>query len=264
MTATMIQEQAGKETPAQETKTPLLIDDRYAELVNPVTGKIDPQWYRLRLRYRRPIGYWFSLHSRPGRMMKRIVDIVGSFMALLMLLPVFIVTAIAIRLDSKGPIFFSQKRVGAGGREFNFYKFRSMRPDAEKIKDQLLKMNQSKDGVIFKMKDDPRITRVGKFIRKYSIDELPQFYNVLRGDMSLVGARPPVPREVSEYDTEAWRRLEIIPGLTCIWQISGRSAIGFRDQVKLDVKYLTRQDVFFDIALCFLTVPAVLKGDGAF
>ena len=139
-----------------------------------------------------------------------------------------------------------------------------MVPDAEAQKAKLQAANESPDGVIFKMKNDPRVTRVGRFIRKFSIDELPQFLNVFLGQMSLVGPRPPVPKEVVMYSDDAWRRLEVIPGLTCIWQVSGRSNIGFRDQVRLDVKYLLEQNVFTDLKLVFLTVPAVLKGEGAF
>lgn len=236
----------------------------FSELCNPVTGEIDPDWYRLRLRYRRPVMYHLSMHSPAGRVLKRLVDIAFSLCAIAALSPVFIVTALAIRLESKGPIFFSQQRVGTGGREFPFYKFRSMVPNAEALKAQLMEQNESGQGVIFKMKNDPRVTKVGRIIRKFSIDELPQFYNVLKGDMSVVGPRPPVPGEVVQYQADAWKRLEVIPGLTCVWQVSGRSSIGFKDQVKLDVDYILKQDVFFDLYLIYRTVPAVLKGEGAF
>ncbi|MCX7020419.1 MAG: sugar transferase [bacterium] len=241
-----------------ENKSPFM------ELCDPVTGQIDKNWYRLRLRYRRPFMFFLSMHSSFGAFLKRLMDIVVSLLALIILSPVFLVTAIAIKLESKGPVFFRQRRVGSGGREFDFYKFRSMVIDAEKLKAELLKHNESTDGVIFKMKNDPRITRVGRFIRKFSIDEIPQFYNVLRGDMSLVGPRPPVPGEVVFYDSDAWERLNVIPGLTCLWQVSGRSAIGFRDQVRLDVGYVMRQDVFYDISLIIRTIPVVLRGSGAF
>lgn len=236
----------------------------FADLCNPVTGEIDPGWYRLRLKYRRPVLYWFSMHSATGRAMKRVVDIAASVFALTMLLPVFAITALAIRLESKGPIFFTQRRVGSDGREFPFYKFRSMVANAEALKAKLMAQNESAQGVIFKMKNDPRVTRVGRIIRKFSVDELPQFYNVLKGDMSIVGPRPPVPGEVVQYQSEAWKRLSVVPGLTCVWQVSGRSSIGFRDQVKLDVDYILRQDVFYDMWLMYRTVPAVLKGEGAF
>lgn len=236
----------------------------YKELCNPVTNTIDPDWYRLRLQFRRGWKYNLTMHSQTGKRLKRLVDIVGSSMALLMLLPLFIMTAIAIRLESKGPIFFTQRRVGVGGKEFPFFKFRSMVPNAEALKKQLMEQNESNQGVIFKMKNDPRITRVGRFIRKFSIDELPQFYNVLRGEMSLVGPRPPVPGEVEQYHFDAWKRLAVIPGLTCIWQVSGRSSIGFEDQVLLDLEYIMKQDVLLDLYLIAWTVPAVLKGEGAF
>ncbi|MDK2972927.1 MAG: hypothetical protein PWP23_2682 [Candidatus Sumerlaeota bacterium] len=236
----------------------------FAELCHPVTGEIDPEWYRLRLRFRRPFMYHLSMHSPFGRLLKRLMDIVGGITAVLMLSPVFLITAAAIRLESTGPIFFTQRRVGLGGKEFPFYKFRSMVVNAEELKAKLMAQNESGQGVIFKMKNDPRVTRVGRIIRKFSIDELPQFYNVIRGDMSLVGPRPPVPGEVVQYQVDAWKRLAVYPGLTCVWQVSGRSSIGFEDQVKLDVNYILRQDIFYDIVLVFKTVPAVLKGEGAF
>ena len=255
---------ANQNAMAKSASNPSVNDEALKHLVNPCTGEVDPQWYLTRLNYRRPLRFRLSMHTNLGRFLKRAMDIAGALVALVLLSPLFLITAIAIKLDSPGPLFFSQKRVGTGGREFDFYKFRSMRTDAEKIKKELMSMNESADGVIFKMKNDPRVTRVGKFIRKYSIDELPQFYNVLRGDMSLVGPRPPVPREVAEYGIEAWRRLEIIPGLTCIWQVSGRSSIGFRDQVKLDAQYIVNQDILYDVRLCLKTIPAVIKGEGAF
>ena len=236
----------------------------FAELCNPVTGEIDPDWYRMRLRFRHPIMYWFSMHSPTGRIMKRILDIVFSSCAMLALSPIFILTALAIRFESTGPIFFSQARVGTGGREFPFFKFRSMVVNAEALKAKLMAQNESGQGVIFKMKNDPRVTKVGRVIRKFSVDELPQFYNVLRGDMSVVGPRPPVPGEVVQYQVDAWKRLAVIPGLTCVWQVSGRSSIGFKDQVKLDVDYILRQNIFLDLYLIYRTVPAVLKGEGAF
>lgn len=238
--------------------------DLLDQITHPVTQQVSPDWLRLRLRYRHPIMFWFSMHSPTGAFAKRAMDVMLSGLALLMLSPVFLATALAIRIDSRGPVFFRQVRVGRGGFHFGFWKFRSMVPNAEALKAKLEAQNESGQGVIFKMKNDPRITRVGRFIRKYSIDELPQFLNVLTGQMSIVGPRPPVPKEVVMYDNDSWRRLEVIPGLTCIWQVSGRSNIGFRDQVKLDILYLLRQNVFSDLRLMFLTVPAVLKGEGAF
>lgn len=195
---------------------------------------------------------------------KRIVDILASAILLLFLSPVFVATALAIKLEDPGPFFFSQKRVGKWGKIFTMHKFRSMIMNADQVKDELLEQNESEKGVIFKMKDDPRITEVGKFIRKYSIDELPQLWNVFVGDMSLVGPRPPVPREVSEYKNLDRRRLDVKPGITCIWQVSGRSDIDFEGQVKLDVQYIQNQSFWGDILILLKTIPAVLLGKGAY
>jgi lipopolysaccharide/colanic/teichoic acid biosynthesis glycosyltransferase len=198
-----------------------------------------------------------------SRAVKRVMDIAGSGVGLVMLAPVFGATALLIKLEDRGPIFYGQDRVGKWGRVFRMYKFRSMVVGADKMKDNLLENNES-GGVIFKIKRDPRITRVGRIIRKLSIDELPQLYNVLKGDMSLVGPRPPVPREVAEYQLSDRRRLEIIPGLTCLWQVSGRSDINFEGQVTLDVQYLESQSLKGDIMLLLKTIPAVLSGRGAY
>jgi len=197
------------------------------------------------------------------RAIKRLMDVVGSAAGLIGLAPVFIITSMLIKLEDRGPIFYGQDRVGKWGRIFRMYKFRSMVVGADRLKDNLLEQNES-GGVIFKMKQDPRITRVGKVIRKLSIDELPQLFNVLKGDMSLVGPRPPVPREVAEYELSDRRRLEIIPGLTCLWQVSGRSDIDFDGQVRLDVQYLESQSLKGDIVLLLKTIPAVLSGRGAY
>jgi len=194
---------------------------------------------------------------------KRGMDILASLAMLMMLSPVFFTVAILIRIESKGPILFSQTRIGLGGKPFRFWKFRSMRTDAEQIQSQLSTKFMS-DGVRFKLKKDPRITRVGGFIRKYSIDELPQLWNVLIGDMSLVGPRPALPQEVDAYTQADKRRLAVMPGITCIWQVSGRSEIPFKQQVKLDVQYRLSQSFAEDIKLLFLTVPAVLLGKGAY
>ncbi|MCB1132205.1 MAG: sugar transferase, partial [Verrucomicrobiae bacterium] len=172
-----------------------------------------------------------------ARAMKRGLDILGSLGALCAFSPVFAITALLIKLEDRGPVFFCQKRVGAGGRLFGMWKFRSMVVNADQIKDALLAENQhGQSGVTFKMKNDPRITKVGRWIRKLSIDEFPQFYNVLRGDMSLVGPRPPLPREVAEYKASHLRRLRVKPGITCLWQIGGRSEIDFDGQVRLDLQ----------------------------
>jgi exopolysaccharide biosynthesis polyprenyl glycosylphosphotransferase len=194
---------------------------------------------------------------------KRALDIIVSACALVLLSPLFLLIAAAIKLEDRGPVIFPQIRVGRYGREFRMYKFRSMCLDAEQRLKDLLALNQHREGVTFKIKDDPRITRVGRWLRKFSFDELPQFYNVLVGDMSLVGPRPPVPREVARYSLEHRRRLAVTPGITCIWQISGRSEIDFSGQVKLDVDYIENRSLWTDLRILARTVPAVLSGKGA-
>ena len=195
---------------------------------------------------------------------KRALDIVVSALGMILLAPVFLAIAIAVKLSSPGPVFFSQVRVGRYGRHFNFYKFRSMRQDAEALKDGLKGQNESKDGVIFKMKDDPRITKVGRILRRTSIDELPQLWNVFIGDMSLVGPRPPVPSEVQEYTLEDRKRLDVIPGITCLWQIKGRSEIPFHEQVRLDKEYILAPGIWKDVVILLKTIPAIIGGKGAY
>jgi len=194
---------------------------------------------------------------------KRACDFAGSLAALIVLGPLFLVLGLLIKLEDGGPVFFSQTRVGKFGREFTMFKFRSMCLNAEARLQELLAQNHHKDGVTFKIKDDPRLTRTGKWLRKFSLDELPQFYNVLRGDMSLVGPRPPVPREVALYSLADRRRLAARPGITCFWQISGRSEIDFSGQVILDVNYIESQSFLVDVKILAKTIPAVLSGKGA-
>ena len=195
---------------------------------------------------------------------KRFMDIVISELALIALSPLFLLLGILIKLTSRGPIFFVQERIGLYGRPFRFYKFRSMYLDAEKRKQELLAQNQSADGVIFKMKNDPRITPVGKILRRTSMDELPQLLNVLFGDMSLVGPRPPVPSEVQQYTLDDRKRLEVKPGLTCLWQVSGRSDIPFKQQVRLDQEYIRAMGLWNDFVILLRTIPAILTGRGAY
>jgi lipopolysaccharide/colanic/teichoic acid biosynthesis glycosyltransferase len=195
---------------------------------------------------------------------KRALDLAASGAALAVLSPLFALIALAIKLEDRGPIIFPQIRVGRFGREFRMFKFRSMRPDAEARLKELLAKNQHGTGVTFKLRDDPRVTRVGKWLRKFSFDELPQFYNVLRGDMSLVGPRPPVPREVAKYSLADRRRLAVKPGITCIWQVSGRAEIDFPGQVNLDVRYIESRSFWQDVKILFKTIPAVLSGTGAY
>ena len=195
---------------------------------------------------------------------KRIMDIVISALGMLLLSPLFLLIALAVKLSSPGPVFFKQVRVGRYGRHFTFYKFRSMRLNADAEKAGLMARNESRDGVIFKMKDDPRITKVGRFLRRTSLDELPQLWNVFIGDMSLVGPRPPVPKEVQEYTLEDRKRLDVIPGITCLWQIGGRSDIPFKEQVRLDKDYILAQGFWKDLAILLKTVPAIIGGKGAY
>lgn len=219
-------------------------------------------WLRTFRFYRKKYAWLLVVGST--RVLKRSLDILAAGSALLLGSPFFLAIALAIKLTDRGPILFWQKRVGQWGREFPFPKFRSMVVNAEQLKDQLLQQNQHKDGVTFKMKKDPRVTWIGRIIRKTSVDELPQLWCVLKGDMSLVGPRPPVPREVAKYTLADRRRLDVIPGLTCIWQVSGRGDIPFPQQVELDVQYIESQSFLFDIILLFKTVPAVLLGKGAY
>ena len=190
---------------------------------------------------------------------KRIIDIVASFTGLIVLSPLMLVVSILIKLESKGEVIFKQKRVGLNGKEFYMYKFRSMVLKAEELTAELESQNEM-SGPMFKMKDDPRITRIGKFIRKTSIDELPQFINVIKGDMSLVGPRPSLPKEVEKFEPWMKERLEVKPGLTCIWQVSGRNNIDFEDWMKLDIKYVRERSFTLDMKLILKTV-LVLFGD---
>jgi lipopolysaccharide/colanic/teichoic acid biosynthesis glycosyltransferase len=206
---------------------------------------------------------WWEWAVESRQLVKRGVDILGSALALLILSPLFLLVALLIKLEDRGPIFFVQTRVGQYGRHFKMFKFRSMCVDAEARLAALQALNHHKEGVTFKLQRDPRITRVGRWLRKLSIDEFPQFYNVLIGDMSLVGPRPPVPREVNLYRLEDRRRLAVTPGITCFWQISGRAEIDFSGQVALDVRYIETQSFWVDAKIMVRTVPAVLSGRGA-
>ena len=190
---------------------------------------------------------------------KRGIDIIGAGSGLLLLSPVIAIVACAVKFTSKGPIFFSQKRVGKNGKIFDMYKFRSMVVNAEELKEKLAHQNEM-SGPMFKMKDDPRVTKIGKFIRKTSIDELPQLWNVLKGDMSLVGPRPSLPKEVKQFEKWMYKRLIVKPGLTCYWQVSGRNNIDFEDWMKLDISYVDDRNLWIDIKLIFKTV-FVLFGD---
>jgi lipopolysaccharide/colanic/teichoic acid biosynthesis glycosyltransferase len=195
-------------------------------------------------------GYYF---------LKRTMDIFCSLTGLIVLSPILLVVGIAIRFESKGPVIFSQERIGKGGEKFKIYKFRSMVANAEELKEKLKSKNEM-SGPMFKMKEDPRVTKIGKFIRKTSIDEFPQLLNVLKGEMSLVGPRPSLPKEVMNFEDWMLERLEAKPGLTCYWQVSGRNDIDFEDWMKLDIKYVRERNILIDIMLVFKTF-FVLFGD---
>jgi exopolysaccharide biosynthesis polyprenyl glycosylphosphotransferase len=197
-----------------------------------------------------------------GLLFKRAFDVVSSAVALLAFSPVLLATALAVKLESPGPVFFRQTRVGKNGRPFKMYKFRSMRVDAEARLESLRAQNEA-SGPVFKMKNDPRVTRVGRFIRRTSIDELPQFLNVFAGEMSVVGPRPPVPAEVRQYQRWQRRRLSVKPGITCTWQVSGRSNVSFDEWMELDLEYIDNWSLWRDVQICFQTIPAVLTSRGA-
>ena len=194
---------------------------------------------------------------------KRTIDILGSGIGLIILSPIFILVALAIKIeDPKGNVFFVQERCGKNNKLFKMYKFRSMISNAEELLEELICENEM-DGPVFKIKEDPRITRVGRFIRKTSIDELPQLFNILMGDMSIVGPRPAIPHEVAEYNEYQKQRLLVKPGLTCIWQVSGRNSIGFDEWVDMDLEYIEKRNLWMDIKLIFKTVGVLFGDDNA-
>lgn len=201
--------------------------------------------------------------SKGYLILKRSLDIIGSLTGIILLSPIFIIVAILIKLeDPKGSIFFGQERCGKYINTFKMLKFRSMVHNAEEMLEKLQHLNEQ-TGPVFKIKDDPRITKVGKFIRKTSIDELPQLFNILKGDMSLVGPRPPIPREVEQYDEYQLQRLAVKPGLTCYWQVGGRNSIDFDGWVELDIKYIKERSILVDIKLIFKTFFVLFGDDNA-
>jgi len=218
--------------------------------------------WRMRKRFalRRLAWRWFV---ESADFVKRALDIIGGLAALLVLSPLLIPISALVKLDG-GPVLFAQTRVGRFGAPFKMYKFRSMRPDAEARLAALLATNQHGTGITFKIKNDPRITRIGHWLRRFSLDELPQFYNVVIGDMSLVGPRPPVPREVALYALSDHRRLLVKPGITCTWQVGGRAQIDFPGQVLLDVNYIESQSLGGDLKILAKTPKAVVFGSGAY
>jgi lipopolysaccharide/colanic/teichoic acid biosynthesis glycosyltransferase len=246
---------------SQQTSEKASIDhslvDFWANAANPAVIK---RWRRSILRRR----LLWKVAVVASETMKRTLDIVGGLVGCLFFAPILTVVAILIKIEDGGPVFFRQLRIGKGGKPIYILKVRSMVLNAEEIKRQLEAQNQHAEGVTFKMKRDPRITKVGKWIRKLSLDEAPQIWSVLKGDMALVGPRPPVPQEVQKYNSFELRRLTVKPGLTCLWQIGGRSDIDFSGQVRLDLQYIYSESIWKDIKILFLTVPAVLMGRGAY
>lgn len=209
------------------------------------------------------IGFKDKLYLKFYNFIKRVFDILVSIVLIILLSPLWLIVAIIIKIESKGPVIFKQIRVGENERHFMFYKFRTMRHGAEKLKDSLKHLSDI-DGPVFKIKRDPRITRVGKFLRKSSIDELPQLFNILKGDMTLVGPRPPVPEEVKKYGKRERGRLTVRPGLTGLWQVSGRNDISFVEWVELDLYYIKYRSLILDLKILIRTIPAVLSGKGAY
>jgi len=201
--------------------------------------------------------------SKGNVLAKRFFDLVSSVVVVVVGLPIWLAIAAAIKLTSAGPILYTQERVGRDGQKFGMYKFRSMYADADARLSEVAGTNEA-SGPLFKMKSDPRVTPVGKWLRKFSVDEIPQIINVVRGEMSLVGPRPPLPREVALYSTHDWRRLEVVPGMTGLWQVSGRSALTFDEMVRLDLFYIENWSVGLDLTLIFRTIPAVLFARGAY
>jgi len=197
------------------------------------------------------------------RVAKRILDIVVAALALIAAAPVMILTAIVVKLESDGTVFFHHTRLGQGGEPFQFYKFRSMCQEAVTLRAAVDGLNEV-SGPVFKIRKDPRITVVGRIIRKLSVDELPQLWHVLSGRMTLVGPRPPIPEEVERYEPWMLERLSVKPGLTCIWQVSGRSDIGFEEWMRLDVEYVRRRSLWLDLRILAQTIPAVFTGRGAY
>ncbi|MGE0708215.1 MAG: sugar transferase [Planctomycetota bacterium] len=217
------------------------------------------------------IATYEALEARPTyELAKRALDVVLAVVALVLLSPLLLLLALLIKLEDGGPVLFSQVRVGRGGRWFRFYKLRSMSPDAEARRAALKARWQDEqaalggDALRFKLVEDPRVTRVGRWLRRASLDELPQLVNVLLGDMSLVGPRPPIPEEVADYGPRERLRLEVEQGITCIWQVSGRSTIPFPRQVEMDLDYIRRRSLLLDLALLVRTIPAVLDSRGAY
>ncbi len=208
--------------------------------------------------------YAWLLVVNGARAAKRGMDMAASLILLIILSPLLALTALLIKMTDFGPVFFNQIRIGRYGREFTAYKFRSMIIDADKLVEDVVKMSHHENSISYKVKKDPRVTWIGRIIRKASIDELPQLWNVFKGDMSLVGPRPHVHREVDQYTLDERKRLDVVPGITCIWQISGRADIAFPEQFQLDLEYIRSQSLWTDIKILLKTIPAVISARGAY
>ncbi|WP_372807693.1 sugar transferase [Pontiella sp.] len=234
--------------------------EMFARMDIPVT-KADVQILKLKQRFR--LVFWEGM-LRSLLLVKRTLDIVVSIAAIVLLAPLFVLAAVCILVEDGFPVIYTQKRVGLNGQVFRIHKFRSMVRGADALQLELRQRNGMGEHVTFKLKDDPRLLKCGRFLRRSSIDELPQFFNVLVGDLSLVGPRPPLPEEVKAYTLEDRKRLHVKPGLTCLWQIGGRADLPFSEQVGLDMQYIQSQSIFKDIVIMLKTIPAVLFGRGAY
>ncbi|MBR1483306.1 MAG: sugar transferase [Ruminococcus sp.] len=209
-------------------------------------------------------GNEFYVEPKPVyEVVKRVFDVVAAVLCVILFFWLFAAIAVAIKVNDGGPVLYVSKRVGKFGREFNFYKFRSMKVGADEELKEMLERNETQ-GELFKIRKDPRITKIGRFLRRTSLDELPQIFNIIKGDISFVGPRSPLPREVANYTEYSMQRLSVIGGLTCYWQISGRSKIDFNGMVKLDYRYIQERGVWTDFKILLRTLPAVIKGDGAY
>lgn len=260
----MMQEGNGEQlnaSPARQRRDVMTREELLEQLYRRYRNGPAVGWTGDSLRFRLRRFLWIAVIGG-AKLLKRTIDILGSSVLLLALSPLFLFVAAAVKLTDFGPVIYWQRRVGRWGREFDMPKFRSMVVNADAVKAKL--ESDGGEAVRFKMKRDPRITWIGRIIRKLSIDELPQLWNVLKGELSLVGPRPPIPSEVAQYTVAQRRRLDVVPGLTCIWQVSGRSDIPFEDQVNLDVDYIESHGFWLDVKLLLRTIPAVLTGRGAY
>ncbi len=231
----------------------------------PIPSAIRSDTSRRRALWRRAKVFAYARMMAMGPRLRRTLDVLCTAGALLALSPLLLMVIVGIKLQDRGPAFYHQERLGRGGRRFKLWKFRTMVLNADALKTALAQANpEAMSGVRFKMTNDPRVTRLGRILRRFSIDELPQIYNVLIGDMTLVGPRPPVWREVNEYSLTALRRLEVTPGLTCLWQIGGRSDLTFEQQVELDLEYIDSVPASEEVLIVLKTIPAVISGKGAY